>query len=69
MINDFLKKSLPEEFLLLKINFSGQTSTNNILDQFLDKDKFIKKKKDLISPAGLKKMLLFIDDINMPIKE
>ena len=35
----------------------------------MDKDKFHRKKKDLIGPLAGRNMIVFIDDINMPATE
>ena len=48
------------------MNFSAQTNTKNVLDVFLDKDKFTKKRRTEIGPLGGKKMVFYVDDINMP---
>mmetsp|Transcript_28705 Transcript_28705/g.25771 ORF Transcript_28705/g.25771 Transcript_28705/m.25771 type:complete len:277 (+) Transcript_28705:1280-2110(+) len=64
IIKDFLVKSNSEEFDEGSINFSAQTSSQNLMDVFYSKLK--KKRKDLYGPPPGKKMLLFIDDVNMP---
>ena len=69
MINDFLATLNPEKFVFPSLNFSAQTSSRNVLDLFLDKDKFQKKSKDSLGPPSGRKMIVFIDDINMPALE
>ena len=51
------------------MNFSAQTNTKNLLDVFLDKDKFTKRRRTEIGPLGGKKMIFYVDDINMPAIE
>lgn len=51
------------------MNFSAQTSTRNLLDVFLDKDKFIKRGRNKLGPPAGKKMVFYVDDINMPALE
>lgn len=58
-----------EKYVFSALNFSAQTSSHNLQDLFMDKDKFIKKKKDLLGPPTGKKMVVFIDDVNMPMVE
>ncbi len=69
IMSEFLMKINQEKFVSANLNFSAQTSSKNVQDLFMDKDKFIKKKKDLIGPPAGRKMIVFIDDINMPSLE
>jgi dynein heavy chain len=55
-----------DKFAYTLMNFSAQTSTKNLLDVFLDKDKFTKKRRTEIGPLGGRRMVFFVDDINMP---
>ncbi len=64
IIQEYLLNADQEKFVFSSINFSAQTSSKNLQDLFTDK--LIKKKKDLLGPPTGKKMLVFIDDINMP---
>jgi dynein heavy chain len=58
-----------DKFSHTVMNFSAQTSTKNLLDVYLDKDKFTKKRRTEIGPLGGKRMVFFVDDINMPALE
>ena len=64
IVQDFLKGLDEKKYVSASINFSAQTSSLNVLDIF--HSKLEKKNKSLLgAPAG-KKMIMFIDDINMP---
>ena len=54
-------------FIQATINYSAQTSPKNII-QVLESS-LEKKRKTLLGPPGGKRMLFFIDDINMPSLE
>jgi dynein heavy chain len=46
------------------VNFSGKTTTKNLQDAF--EGNLEAKRKTLLGPPGGKKMIFFIDDVNMP---
>lgn len=66
IIGDFLSMTSLDKYAYTIMNFSAQTNTKNLLDVFLDKDKFTKKRRTEIGPLGGKKMIFYVDDINMP---
>lgn len=69
IVADFLGQMELDKFSYTIMNFSAQTSTKNLLDVYLDKDKFTKKRRTEIGPLGGKRMVFFVDDINMPALE
>ena len=66
IIQEYLMSIDQSRFVFSTLNFSAQTSSKNLQDLFMDKDKFIKRKRDLLGPPAGRKMIVFIDDINMP---
>ena len=54
----------PENIVYAFVNFSGKTTTKNLQDAF--EGNLESKRKTLLGPPGGKKMIFFIDDINMP---
>jgi dynein heavy chain, axonemal len=58
---------MTDEYQLLKICFSAQTSANQTQD-FLD-DKTEKRRQRVMGPPLGKKYIVFVDDLNMPQKE
>lgn len=46
IIGEFVSTLTTEKYSYTSFNFSAQTSTKNILDVFLDKDKFTKKRRN-----------------------
>jgi dynein heavy chain len=63
IIKDYLNNLPEEQFVNTSMNFSAQTSSANIQDVLFDK--LSQRGKNLGPPSG-KKMVLFVDDINMP---
>lgn len=63
IVKDYLSNLDPDYFVSTAANFSAQTSSSNLMDLFFDK--LVQRGRDLGPPSG-KKMVLFVDDINMP---
>jgi len=63
----WLQKQAPDNFQGVFINFSAQTHVNQLQD--LIDSKLEKRRRGVFGPTAGKKMVLFIDDLNMPLKE
>ena len=62
-----LTNAADPKFVSANVNFSAQTSSGNLqeaLEANLDK-----KRKNLIGPPAGRRMVIFVDDLNMPAKE
>jgi dynein heavy chain len=67
VVNEQLGKEMPEQFLPKFMAFSASTSANMTQDQIdavMDK-----RRKGIFGPPLGKKMLMIVDDLNMPAKE
>jgi len=51
----------------MNLSFSAQTDVNSAQD-FID-SKMSRRKFGVMGPEGMKKMCIFVDDLNMPKKE
>jgi len=63
----WLQKVAPDNFQGVFISFSAQTHVNQLQD--LIDSKLEKRRRGVYGPPAGKKMVLFIDDLNMPLKE
>ncbi|KAK9823872.1 hypothetical protein WJX72_006072 [[Myrmecia] bisecta] len=59
-------EALPSSHSAMTINFSAQTSSNSLQDTI--EGKLEKRTKGVFAPVGGKKLVTFIDDLNMPQK-
>ncbi|GIM07381.1 hypothetical protein Vretimale_11536 [Volvox reticuliferus] len=67
MIVGSLLEGLPSDRMShVTINFSAQTSSNSLQDTI--EGKLEKRTKGVFAPAGGKRLVCFIDDLNMPAK-
>jgi len=65
IVKDFLLNPGEDSDLVSAfVNFSGKTTTKNLQDAF--EGNLEAKRKTLLGPPGGKKMIFFIDDVNMP---
>jgi len=66
MIIQSMLDSLPSDRASMIINFSAQTTSNSLQDTI--EGRLEKRTKGVFAPAGGKKLVAFIDDLNMPQK-
>ena len=66
-VADAVLQALPASTVRLNMNMSAQTSSNNVQD--IIEGKLEKRTKDNFGPPGGRKMITFVDDLNMPQKD
>eukprot|EP00736_Rhodelphis_marinus_P004047 Rmarinus@m.11564 len=64
IINEFLRELPDDKFVFTTGTLSAQTTSNNLEGMLLAK--LDKKRKNLLGPPAGKKMLFYVDDLNMP---
>eukprot|EP00397_Hematodinium_sp_SG-2012_P000066 GEMP01000066.1.p1 GENE.GEMP01000066.1~~GEMP01000066.1.p1 ORF type:complete len:3524 (+),score=879.37 GEMP01000066.1:529-10572(+) len=67
LLQRWLEKETPDYFQAMFVNFSAQTHCNQLQD-LLD-SKFEKRRRGIFGPPAGKRLVIFIDDFNMPQKE
>jgi dynein heavy chain len=64
-----LLTSVAEDFNTLTISLSAQTKAGQILDSIFDGQQMDRRNKGVYGPPFQRKLIVFIDDFNMPKKE
>ena len=68
IVQNFLDAKVQEDAIAsCTINYSAQTTPANIREIF--ETRLEKKRKNLLGPPAGKNMLVFVDDLNMPVLE
>ena len=67
VVQEFLSNLDTDVYRYAMANFSAQTSAVNFRDMI--EDKLDKRRKNLLGPPSGKKMIIFVDDLNMPVLE
>ncbi|RMX56942.1 hypothetical protein pdam_00011068, partial [Pocillopora damicornis] len=65
--NNYILRMPPEKYIANFMNFSAQTTSNQTQDMILSK--LDRRKRGVYGPAIGKKVVVFVDDLNMPAKE
>ena len=66
-ISGHLQNGLPDRFVPITLSFSAQTSANQTQDMIDSKCE--KRRKGVFGPTAGKEFVIFVDDVNMPMKE
>ena len=62
-----LQNGLPEKYVPITLSFSAQTGANQTQDMIDSKCE--KRRKGVFGPSAGKEFIIFVDDVNMPMKE
>ena len=66
-IQGHLQNGLPDKYVPITLAFSAQTGANQTQD--LIDSKCEKRRKGVFGPSAGKQFIIFVDDVNMPMKE
>ncbi len=56
-------------FLKQKVAFTSQTQLQGLYEVFMNREVFLKYKQKLVAPPNEQKILIFIDNLNMPMQD